>query len=128
MRIQWVSVFVDDQEKALQFYTGVLGFIKKHDVPAGGHRWLTVVSPEDPEGPELLLEPNENPVARTYQEGLYEQGIPALAFQVNDIDAIYLNLSDRGVRFRVPPTDQGDARIAVFDDTCGNWVMLCQIK
>jgi len=126
LRIKLASVFVDDQEKALRFYTEVLGFVKKQDIPVGDFKWLTVVSPEGPDDVELLLEPNQNPVAKAYQAGLYGQGIPATAFAVDDVDAEYDRLTRMGVAFRGGPADAGAARIAVFDDTCGNLVQIYQ--
>ena len=126
MRITLTGVFVSDQDKALSFYTETLGFVKKHDVPVGEHKWLTVVSPEDPEGPELLLEPNENSVAQEYQRGLFDQGIPAHSFGVTDIHAEHEKLESRGVNFTIEPTEMGNVAIAVFDDTCGNLIQLMQ--
>lgn len=126
MKIILTSVFVNNQDKALKFYTDKLGFIKKHDVPAGEFKWLTVVSSDDPNGTELLLEPNENPVAKTYQKGLVEQGIPAASFGVDDIDGEYKKLKKYGVKFTMEPTKMGDVTIAVFDDTCGNLIQIMQ--
>lgn len=126
MQIKVASVFVEDQDKALKFYTEVLGFVKKTDVPAGGAKWLTVVSPEDPDGTELLLEPNGNPVATTYQQGLYQQGIPATVFYSPDVQAEYERLTALGVEFQSPPTPMGPVTIAVFDDTCGNLIQIVQ--
>ena len=122
------SVFVDDQSKALDFYTGVLGFLKKADVPTGGYRWLTVVSPERPEGVELLLEPNAHPAAKAYQEAIVADGIPAASFTVGDMDAEYERLSEAGVRFVQPPTDMGPVTTAVFDDTCGNLIQIMRMN
>jgi predicted enzyme related to lactoylglutathione lyase len=127
MRIKLSSVFVNDQDKALKFYTEILGFIKKRDIPMGGPRWLTVVSPEEPEGTELVLEPNGNPAARTFQESIFTQGIPATAFQVDDIQKEYERMTELGVAFRTAPTQAGTVTIAVFDDTCGNWIQMYQI-
>jgi catechol 2,3-dioxygenase-like lactoylglutathione lyase family enzyme len=127
MRIKLTSVFVEDQEKALSFYTDVLGFTKKEDIPMGEARWLTVVSPEAPEETELLLEPNGNPAAVTFQQALFEQGIPAAAFSVDDIHAEYERLKGLGVVFRGEPTQAGPATLAVFDDTCGNLIQLYQV-
>ncbi|HLT21646.1 MAG TPA: VOC family protein [Thermomicrobiales bacterium] len=126
MRIHIASVMVDDQEKALQFYTEKLGFVLKHDIPAGGARWLTVVSPDGPEGVELLLEPVNNPAvpAREFQQALYDAGIPWTTFASDDIQAEYERLTARGVRFTQPPTDMGSVTGAIFDDTCGNLIML----
>ena len=126
MRIILTGVFVSDQDKALRFYTETLGFVKKHDVPAGEYKWLTVVSPDDPDGTELLLEPNENPVAQEYQKGLFDQGIPANSFGVTDIHAECEKLKSLGVVFTMEPTDLGTVTIAVFDDTCGNLIQMMQ--
>lgn len=126
MRITLSGVFVEDQDHALKFYTETLGFVKKNDVPAGEYKWLTVVSPEDPDGTELLLEPNENPVAQDYQKGLFGQGIPAMSFSVTDVHAEYERLKSLGVAFTVEPTEMPGVTIAVFDDTCGNLVQLMQ--
>lgn len=124
MKINVTSVLVDDQQKALDFYTGVLGFVKKTDVPAGGARYLTVVSPDGPEGIELLLEPNEHPAAKVFQQALVADGIPLTSFGVDDVEAEYERLKRRGVVFRFGPTRSGPATTAVFDDTCGNLIML----
>jgi len=126
LRIVLASIFVDDQEKALAFYTDVLGFEKKADVPVGRDRWLTVVSPADPDGVELLLEPNGNEVAQAYQQGLRAQGIPVTSFGVDDIEAEHERLVGRGVEFTQPPTRTGPVTTAVFDDTCGNLVQMAQ--
>ncbi len=126
MRINITSVFVDDQAKALRFYTDILGFRLKHDVPADGARWLTVVSPEDPGGTELLLEPTAHPAAPQFQTALFADGIPFTQFAVDDIHTEYRRLTDRGVRFTMEPTDIGPAVIAVFDDTCGNLIQIIQ--
>ncbi len=125
MRIDLTSVFVDDQDKALRFYTEVLGFVKKVEIPA--IRWVTLVSPEDPDGPQLLLEPNENPAASAYQSAIYAQGIAATSFGVDDLQREYERLVGLGVVFTVPPTPATGATIAVFDDTCGNLIMLHQV-
>jgi catechol 2,3-dioxygenase-like lactoylglutathione lyase family enzyme len=124
MRIIYNSIFVDDQEKALNFYTEVLGFVKKEDVAAGEFRWLTVVSPDNQEGTELVLEPNENPTAEQYQNALFEQGIPATSFGVDDVQAEYERLRDQGVQFKVEPTDYGLYSLASFEDTCGNLIQI----
>jgi catechol 2,3-dioxygenase-like lactoylglutathione lyase family enzyme len=124
MKIKLNSVFVDDQDKALKFYTEVLGFVKKVDLPAGDYRWLTVVSPEEPDGTELLLEPNSNPAAKTYQTAIFEQGIPATAFAVEDVQAEYERLKRLGVMFHSEPNLMGEITIAVFNDTCGNLICL----
>ena len=128
MRIYVTSVFVDDQAKALDFYTRKLGFTVKHDVPMGAHRWLTVVSPDDPAGTELLLEPNEHPAVRPYQAALVEDGIPATSFRVDDVDGEYDRLRALGVAFTLPPKDAGPVRMAVLDDTCGNLIQLIQMQ
>ena len=127
MKISLASVLVDDQAKALRFYTDVLGFVKKNDLPAGEFRWLTVTSPETPAGIELLLEPNDNPAAKAFQKALYDQGIPATSFAVDDMQAEFERLKGMGVVFRTEPTKMGDATIAVIDDTCGNWIGLHQV-
>lgn len=127
MRIHLTSVFVDDQARALQFYAGTLGFTLRRDVPAGDHRWLTVVSPEEPEGTELLLEPAAHPAVGTYRAALVRDGIPAASFRVEDLDAEYARLRERGVTFTQAPTAAGPARIAVLDDTCGNLVQLVEM-
>ncbi|MHB1134585.1 MAG: VOC family protein [Chloroflexota bacterium] len=127
MRIVLASVFVDDQDKALKFYTEVLGFVKKDDIAAGQYRWLTVVSPEAPDSTQLVLEPNDNPVAKTYQQGVFEQGIPATAFIVDDLAQEYVRLKQLGVRFTMEPTRSAGGFDAVFDDTCGNLIGLHQI-
>ncbi|HSU84747.1 MAG TPA: VOC family protein, partial [Thermoanaerobaculia bacterium] len=120
------SVLVDDQEKALRFYTEVLGFTKKNDVPAGSYRWLTVVSPEGAEGVELLLEPNTFPPAQTYQKALFDAGIPATMFGVDDVRTEYERLKSLGVVFPTKPTAMGPVTIAVFEDTCGNLIQMAQ--
>ena len=127
MRIVVTSVLVDDQEKALRFYTDVLGFQKKTDVPAGEHRWLTVVSPEDPDGTELLLEPDDHPAARTFKAALVEDGMPVTSFGVADIAAEFTRLRDLGVRFTQEPVDMGPVTTAVLDDTCGNLIQIAQM-
>ena len=126
MKIKLTNVFVDDQDEALKFYTEVLGFIKKQDVPVGQFKWLTVVSPEEPEGTELLLEPSDNPAARTFKQALFEQGIAAAAFAVDDIHQEYERLKKLGVDFSMAPTEMGTAAVAVFDDTCGNLIQIFQ--
>jgi glyoxylase I family protein len=128
MRIKLTSIIVDDQRKALRFYTDVLGFVKKHEIPVGEYSWLTVVSPEGPSDLELSLEPNANPAAKTFQEALFEQGIPLTAFEVSDIDAEFERLTARGVMFTKEPTDAGPVIIAVFSDTCGNLIQIYQPK
>jgi catechol 2,3-dioxygenase-like lactoylglutathione lyase family enzyme len=126
MKIKLTSVFVDDQEKALRFYTEVLGFVKKRELPAGKFKWLTVVSPEDPGSVELLLEPNDNPAARTFQEAIFRQAIPAKAFAVDDIQKEFERMTKMGVAFKMTPTQMGPVKIAVFDDTCGNLIQIVQ--
>ena len=126
MRITLTGVFVSDQDEALRFYTETLGFVKKHDLPVGEFKWLTVVSPDDPDGTELLLEPNENPVAQEYQKGIFDQGIPAASFSVMDIHAEYEKLKSMGVAFTMEPTELPNVTIAVFDDTCGNLIQIMQ--
>lgn len=127
MKVRLASVMVKDQEKALQFYTGVLGFVKKRDIPMGEHRWLTVVSPEEPDGVEVVLEPMGFPPAVVFQEALFKAGIPWTAFKVDNVDAEYERLRGLGVVFSMPPTVMGMAKIAVFDDTCGNNIQIFQV-
>ncbi|PXY19463.1 VOC family protein [Prauserella muralis] len=132
MRINLTSVLVDDQDKALQFYTEVLGFVKKRDFPVGGGKWLTVVSPEGPEDVELLLEPDGNPsvvidgrpAAQVYKKALFDAGIPFTAFTVDDVRAEYERLTAQGVRFLGEPAEADGVATAVFDDTCGNLIMI----
>lgn len=126
MKIKLSSIVVDEQDKALKFYTDILGFVKKTDFPVGEFRWLTVVSPQGPEDIELVLEPNAHPAAKTYQEAIYKDGIPATAFAVEDIQQEYERLKKLGVRFTMEPTKTGGPTIAVFDDTCGNLIQLYQ--
>lgn len=128
MRIRLTSIFVDDQRTALAFYTDVLGFTKRHDIPLGDDAWLTVVSPEDPDGPELLLEPAGHPAVKPYRDALVEDGIPLVQFAVDDVAAEYERLTARGVTFTQPPTDIGNAVVAVLDDTCGNLVQILAMK
>ncbi|MAA98693.1 MAG: bleomycin resistance protein [Stappia sp.] len=128
MRIHIASVFVDDQAKAFEFYTRVLGFRLKNDVPVGPFRWLTVVSPDAPDGTELLLEPSEHPAVPPFRNALAEDGIPAMSFQVDDIDAQYQRLKALEVVFVQEPTDAGPVRMAVLNDTCGNLIQLVQMK
>ncbi len=129
MIISVSSVFVEDQNKALDFYTRVLGFQLKHEIPLGGEdRWLTVVSPEHPDGVELLLEPNGNPAASAFQQSIFSQGISATQFDVSDIQAEYNRLLALGVEFTMPPTDMGVETVAVFNDTCGNLISLTQAQ
>ncbi|MFE6700166.1 VOC family protein [Streptomyces sp. NPDC057718] len=124
MRIHVTSVFVHDQEEALRFYTEVLGFEKKHDVPLGENRWLTVVSPEDPDGTELLLEPDKHPAVKPYTTALAADGIPAASFAVDDVHAEFDRLGKLGVRFTQEPLDLGPVATAVLDDTCGNLIQI----
>jgi len=126
MKIKVSSVMVDDQEKALRFYTEVLGFVKKNDIPMGEARWLTVVSPQAPDEVELLLEPNSNPAAKTYQRAIFEQEIPLTAFAVEDIQSEYERMRKQGVVFRSEPQSVGPTAVAVFEDTCGNLIQLYQ--
>ncbi|HEU4527069.1 MAG TPA: VOC family protein [Actinomycetota bacterium] len=124
MKINLTSVLVDDQDKALRFYTEVLGFRKKTEVPIGEARWLTVVSPEAPDGPELLLEPDSHPAARPFKEALAGDGIPFTSFAVDDVHAEYERLRALGVRFTQEPTQMGPVTTAVLDDTCGNLIQI----
>lgn len=126
LRIILTGVLVDDQQKALEFYTDVLGFQVKHDVPVGVNRWLTVVSPDDPDGVEFLLEPNDNPASSTFQQAIFEQGIPAHMFGVDDIESEVERLKELGVEFFMEPTDAGQVTIAIFNDTCGNLIQIMQ--
>ena len=126
MKIVVTSVMVDDQEKALRFYTDNLGFKLKHDIPMGHHRWLTVVSKSDPSGVELLLEPDEHPAAKPFKEALVEDGIPTTTFGVDDLHAEYERLCQLGVRFTQPPVAMGPVSTAVLDDTCGNLIQIAQ--
>jgi catechol 2,3-dioxygenase-like lactoylglutathione lyase family enzyme len=126
MRIVVTSVLVDDQEKALRFYTEVLGFVKKSDIPMGEARWLAVVSPEDPGGTELLLEPDGHPAAGPFKAAMVEDGIPYTSFGVQDVDAEFQRLKGLGVRFTQEPATMGPVKTAVFDDTCGNLIQIAQ--
>ncbi|MDH6194171.1 catechol 2,3-dioxygenase-like lactoylglutathione lyase family enzyme [Mycobacterium frederiksbergense] len=126
MRINLTSILVDDQEKALRFYTEVLGFAPKYDVPLGEHRWITVVSAEDPDGTELVLEPDAHPAAKPFKEALVADGIPFTAFTVDDVHAEFERLSKLGVTFTQKPTDMGNVTTAVLDDTCGNLIQIVQ--
>ena len=127
MRIYVTSVFVDDQKKALDFYTNVLGFQMKRDIPLGSASWLTVVSPEQPDGTELLLEPSGHPAVKPYKRALVEDGIPATSFAVDDVQVEFDRLRSNGVRFTQEPTEMGGVTTAVFDDTCGNLVQIVQL-
>jgi catechol 2,3-dioxygenase-like lactoylglutathione lyase family enzyme len=128
VKIVVTGVLVDDQDKALKFYTDVLGFVKKTEVPLGAHRWLTVVSPDDPDGVELVLEPDEHPAAKPFKRALVEDGIPFTSFGVKDVNAEYQRLVAAGVRFTQPPVEMGPVISAVFDDTCGNLMQIAQMK
>jgi catechol 2,3-dioxygenase-like lactoylglutathione lyase family enzyme len=124
MRINLASILVDDQAKALRFYTEKLGFVKKTEVPVGEHSWLTVVSPEDPDGVELVLEPDEHPAVRPFKQALVADGIPFTSFAVKDVQAEYDRLTGLGVTFTQPPTQMGPVTTAVLDDTCGNLIQI----
>ena len=125
MKIIYTKVFVNDQDKALKFYTQILGFVKKSDIIAGDYRWLTVVSPEDQIGTELILELNDNPAAKTYQKAIFEQSIPAINFGVSDVHAEHERLKKLGVKFTMKPTEvMENVTIAVFEDTCGNLIQI----
>ena len=126
MRIGLTSVLVDQQDKALAFYTDVLGFVKKTEVPLGEHSWLTVVSPQDPDGVELVLEPDQHPAAKPFKEALVADGIPYTAFFVDDVQREYERLVARGVTFTQEPVEMGPVTTAVLDDTCGNLIQLVQ--
>ena len=128
MKIKLTIVFVDDQDKALKFYTEKLGFIKKLDIPAGNYRWLTVVSPDEPDGVQLVLEPNNNPAAKEYQTAIYKQNIPAAMFFVDDINKEYERLSGSDVKFIKKPTKVTGSTIAILDDTCGNLIQITQLN
>jgi catechol 2,3-dioxygenase-like lactoylglutathione lyase family enzyme len=127
MRIYVTSVFVDDQKKAIDFYTDTLGFTKKRDIPLGSASWLTVVSPEQPDGTELLLEPSDHPAVKPYKKALVEDGISATSFAVDDVQAESDRLRSKGVRFTQEPTQMGAVTTAVFDDTCGNLIQIVQL-
>ena len=126
LKIKLTSVLVDDQDKALKFYTEVLGFVKSKEIPLGTFKWLTVVSPDGPKDIELLLEPNDNPASKTFQASLWEQGIPLTAFAVDDIQHEYSRLKRLGVVFRGEPKKMGGTTVAAFEDTCGNLIHLYQ--
>jgi catechol 2,3-dioxygenase-like lactoylglutathione lyase family enzyme len=129
MKIYVTSVYVDDQNKALDFYTSKLGFIKKTDIPVDDdNRWLTVVGPDAADGVELLLEPSGHPATKPFKEALVADGIPLTSFQVNDIEAEHRRLTDLGVTFTMPPTDAGPVKMAVLDDTCGNLIQIVEMK
>tara|TARA_B100001142_G_scaffold317053_1_gene357533 strand:+ start:13466 stop:13861 length:396 start_codon:yes stop_codon:yes gene_type:complete len=124
VNITITSIFVDDQDSALAFYTDVLGFEVRHNVPMGEHAWITVVSPSFPDGPELLLEPSSHPAVAPYRNALKQDGIPLAQFGVDDVKGEYERLTAKGVTFTQPPTDLGEYAIAIFDDTCGNLIMI----
>ena len=126
MKIKLTSIMVDDQDKALKFYTEVLGFVKKRDFPVGEYRWITVFSPEGHQDVELVLEPNANPAAKTFQQSMFSQKIPLAAFEVSDITKEYARLKALGVTFTIEPTKTGPVTIAVFSDSCGNLIQLYQ--
>jgi len=128
MKIKVTSIFVDDQSKALHFYTEVLGFTKKTDFSQGSYRWLTVASPEEPEGTELQLTLNNNPAAKTYQQAIFQQSQPATMFFTDDIKGDYERIKSRGAEFTMPPTDVTGSTIAMLNDTCGNLIQLTQLK
>jgi predicted enzyme related to lactoylglutathione lyase len=128
MKIKVTSLYVDDQEKALRFYTDVLGFVKKHDFSNGPYRWLTVASAEEPNGTELQLALNDNPAAKTYQQALFQQNQTAATFFTDDVQADYDRMKAHGAKFTMPPSDVTGARIAVVNDTCGNLVQVTQLK
>jgi predicted enzyme related to lactoylglutathione lyase len=127
MKIKVTSVYVDDQEKALRFYTEVLGFVKKADFSQGPFRWLTVASPEDPDGTELQLALNNNPAAKAYQEAIFQQGQPAAMFYTDDVQADHERMRARGGQFTMPPMDVTASKIAMLNDTCGNLIQLTQL-
>src|SRR5580698_3406345 len=127
MKLKLMSVYVDDQDKALKFYTEILGFAKKLDFPMGKFKWLTVVSPEEPDGTQLFLSPNDNPAAQAYQQAIFEQGKPAALFFVADIQAESTRLKKLGATFTMEPTKTTGSTIAVLDDTCGNLIQIVQL-
>ena len=128
MKIKVTSVYVDDQDKALRFYTEVLGFVKKTDFSQGPYRWLTVASPEDPDGTELQLALNSNPSAKAYQQAIFQQGQPATMFYTDDVQADYERMKARGAEFTMPPKDVTASKIAMLNDTCGNLIQVTQLK
>ena len=127
MKIKLTSVYVDDQEKALRFYTEVLGFVKKVDFSQGPFRWLTVASPEDPDGTELQLARSDNPAAKAYQQAMFQKGQPAANFYSDDVQADYERIKPRGAEFTMPPTDVTGSKIAMLNDTCGNLIQVTQL-
>lgn len=128
MRIKLMTVYVDDQEKALRFYTNVLGFVKKADFSRGPFRWLTVASPEEPEGAELQLALNDNPAAKAYQQAMFQQDQPAAMFTADDVQADYERMKTQGAEFTMPPTEVPGSKIARLNDTCGNLIQVTQLK
>jgi predicted enzyme related to lactoylglutathione lyase len=128
MKIKLTSLYVDDQEKALRFYTEVLGFVKKNDFSQGSYRWLTVASPEDPDGTELQLALNNNSAAKTYQQALFQQSQPAAMFYTDDLQADYDRMKNRGAQFTMPPKDVTASKIAMLNDTCGNLIQVTELK
>ena len=127
MKIKVTSIYVDDQDKALRFYTDVLGFVKKTDFSQGPYRWLTVASPEEPDGTELQLALNSNPAAKAYQQAIFQQGQPAAMFFTDDVQADYEGMKSRGAEFTMPPKDVTASKIAVLNDTCGNLIQVTQL-
>ena len=127
VKIKVTSIYVDDQEKALRFYTEVLGFVKKADFTQGPFRWLTIASPEEPDGAELQLAPNDNPAAKTYQRAMFEQGQPAAMFYTDDVQADYERIKARGADFTIAPTQVTGSTIAMLNDTCGNLIQITQL-
>jgi predicted enzyme related to lactoylglutathione lyase len=127
MKIKLITIYVDDQEKALRFYTQVAGFVKKADVSQGGYRWLTVASPEDPDGTELQLARNDNPAAKAYQEALFQQGQPAVMFFTDDVQGDYERMKAAGAEFKMPPTKVTGSTIAQVNDGCGNLIQITQL-
>lgn len=127
MKIKLTAIYVDDQEKALRFYTDVLGFVKKADFSQGPFRWLTVASPDEPDGAELQLALNDNPAAKTYQEAMFQQGQPAAMFYADDVQADYERIKARGAEFTMPPTQVTGSTIAMVNDTCGNLIQITQL-
>ena len=128
MKIRLTSIYVDDQEKALRFYTDVLGFVKKTDVSQGPYRWLTVASPEEPDGTELQLALNDDPAAKAYQQAMHQQGQPAAMFYTDDVQGDYERIKARGAEFTMPPTQVTGSTIAMVNDTCGNLIQLTQLS
>ena len=127
MKMYIKGMMVEDQARALDFYSNVLGFVVKHNIPMGEHSWITVESPEEPGGVELSLEPNAHPAAKAFQDALMADGIPWTAFSVDSVEAEHTRLTDKGIEFTVPPTEAGDVKIAVFNDTCGNLIQIVEL-